>query len=201
MSNGKNGPPTNGRRPPKRTTKRPTGRPPVLDEVVISIAADGGQVKEIVQTRQQLVIAALDNGCGLHDAFRFAGINSRTGDDLMRTGRHARERWLTTGRPDKPVATDARNADFLVAVESAQAQVKVRLVKVMMDAALKHPRWAAWLLAHLDPRQYGATITLKTERDDVIRDAEKVAGLLDVAAQPVIEEAIRIYEGAGGTEL
>ena len=197
MSNGKNGPPTNGRRPPKR--RKPTvGHPPVLEELVTQ-NDEKGVAHEY--TRSELVILALENGSAMQDAFRFAGINADTGDQLMRTGRRARERWANGNRPAKPLPADTRNAEFSQAVEFAQADTKLRLIMVLMQAALKHPRWAAWMLAKLDPRTYGATITLKTERDDVIRDAEKVAGLLDVAAQPVIEEAIRIYEGAGGTEL
>ena len=197
MRNGKNGPPANGHEPPRR--RRPTvGRPPVLDELVTQ-NDEKGQPHEY--TRSDLVVLALQNGSGVQDALRFAGINTALGEEFLRTGRRARERWANGNKPARPLPADTRNVDFLGAVEFAQAQTKLRLIMVVMNAALESPRWAAWMLAKLDPRTYGATITLKTERDDVIRDAEKVAGLLGVAPQPVIDEALQIYDGAGGPEL
>lgn len=137
---------------------------------------------------QKAVIDALLGGNYLETAAQYAGISRATLFEWLRKGREA-QAAIEKGEPLPP--NGALYADFLDAVEGAQARAEVQTVAIIRKASLESWQAAAWWLERTRPRKYGrldrAEITgaegsalkvdLNTER------AEAAALIAEIAAR------------------
>ena len=101
---------------------------------------------------QKAVLDSLMGGNYLETAAAFAGISRATLFDWLDKGRKAHEA-LSSGNEMLP--NGQLYADFLDAVEIAQAKAEVRMVAVIQSKALDNWQAAAWWLERAKPRKYG----------------------------------------------
>ena len=102
----------------------------------------------------------------LDDAARLNGVSA----DQLRE-------WTERGRTERA----GIHREFVLAVEIAQAEVKERLLALVVDASATDPKLATWLLSKRWPREYGDQVrhVIESEMELFLDAAERVLSRSD----------------------
>ena len=101
---------------------------------------------------QTKIIEAILGGNYLETAASYAGVSRATLFDWLAKGREAQ---ALLQKDSKMIPNGQLYADFLDAVESAQARAEVQAVASLRKAGLEHWQATAWWLERSRPRKYG----------------------------------------------
>jgi hypothetical protein len=104
------------------------------------------------QAIQDKIVDAILGGNYLETAAQFAGVSRATLFDWLAKGREAQAQIQ---KEQELIPNGQLYADFLDAVESAQARAEVQAVASLRKAGLEHWQATAWWLERSRPRKYG----------------------------------------------
>ncbi|MEI7931414.1 MAG: hypothetical protein WCH97_07830 [Actinomycetes bacterium] len=126
-------------------------------------------------TRAQAVVYALEQGCYLTTAARYAGLSPRTLHNYLASGRSAEARADTGEKLDDK---DQQFLHFLHSVKKALADQQLDCLAVIQEAAGKGT-WqaAAWLLERRTPAQWAKR---DGKQDELSEWTEPMAGTYDL---------------------